>query len=949
MTFIDKIAKHINEQGLPLSNLSIIIPSERAKKYLSSALFREYNRPIIAPEMKTMDQWVKSLSSETVIDNTRVLIQLFEIQLKNAKTEEDRSFDEFLTWGNILLSDFNEIDRYLLEANDVFKNLADIKEIEQWSFDSEKLTPSQERFMEFWDRLPGYYYELNNSLSQQGSCYTGRAYRNLANNINVLFEKDPSSRFLFVGFNAMSKSEMSIIRQLDKLGRADMIIDADAYYFDNESHEAGTFLRKQQKAFDGRKMNFIQNNLATKNIKVEMIECTQNTGQVKVAATILERSTKEDIDATLLLLADESLIGAIIKNLPKKIEKANITLGLPIKNSAVRTWVELLFSIQENKKRFATKAIYFNDLQSFWNHPFVLAIVDVQEKEQLLEVEKIIIRRNQIFLNPNPVKIKKGDNKEPAMLGKNTQVILDLLTKDWNYDWKIAIRIIRELNTLIYSGLQKEFAYEKAIIECFDRALIDIENIIEEGIPEMSMKSFKQLFNQHWWGQSVAYYGNPIDALQIMGLLETRALDFKRIICVGMNEGQLPTTNPIQTMIPMDLRRYLELPTPREKQGLFAHHFYRLLHACEELYVTYCSADDTIGSNEPSRYLMQLEMELSRTNKNVEISKKIYSLEQKKQTMFKEIKKTNEIQNRMDFLFEKSASASMFKKYLTCPLDFYFKYIMDFGEADSVEEEIENSTFGTFIHKTLEELYKEFARLDSEGTPVSPTPKKITIKDIHKMLENFEAVLHSHFMEHFNNDADSFMKGKNLLSYKMAIELTERFLKSEVKFLSQQTEPVFIEALEQEYESTIEIEVNGTKKNIKLRGIIDRIDRVGDKVRIIDYKSGRVQENDTKFRVKDCDEESIVASLAGRKHILQLIQYAFLYHQKYQEIPESGIISFISGDNMPFILDTQKVELEEVIKNYPLYIGRVLGEMYDDSIPFKHNTTQFVSYCQYCN
>jgi hypothetical protein len=204
-------------------------------------------------------------------------------------------------------------------------------------------------------------------------------------------------------------------------------------------------------------------------------------------------------------------------------------------------------------------------------------------------------------------------------------------------------------------------------------------------------------------------------------------------------------------------------------------------------------------------------------------------------------------------------------------------------------------------------------------------------------------------MEHFNNDADSFMKGKNLLSYKMAIELTERFLKSEVKFLSQQTEPVFIEALEQEYESTIEIEVNGTKKNIKLRGIIDRIDRVGDKVRIIDYKSGRVQENDTKFRVKDCDEETIVASLAGRKHILQLIQYAFLYHQKYQEIPESGIISFISGDNMPFILDTQKVELEEVIKNYPLYIGRVLGEMYDDSIPFKHNSTQFVSYCQYCN
>jgi len=949
MSFVEKIAKHIHEQGLPLNNLTIIIPSERTKKYLSSALFKEYKRPVIAPKMQTMNQWLNSVSPETVIDNTRALMRLFEIQLQKAKTEQDRSFDDFLTWGNILLSDFNEIDRYLLEASDVFKNLADIKEIEQWSFNSEELTPSQERFMEFWDRLPGYYFELNNSLSAHKSCYTGRAYRTLAKNINVLFEKDPSSRFLFVGFNAMSQSELSIVQQLDALGRAEMIIDADTFYFADESHEAGEFLRKQEKAFHGKKRNFIQNNLATKTLKVEMIECAQNTGQVKVAATILERSTKKDIDATLLLLADESLIGAIIKNLPKKIEKANITLGLPIKNSSVRTWVELLFSIQENKRRFATKAIYFNDLQSFWNHPFVLSIIDQREKEQLLEVEKIIIRRNQIFLNPNPVKIKKGDDKGPVMLGKNTQAILDLVTNDWDYDWKIAIRKIRELNTLIYSGLQKEFAYEKALIECFDRSLIDFENIIEEGIPQMSLKSFKQLFNQHWWGQSVAYHGNPIDGLQIMGLLETRALDFKRIICVGMNEGQLPTTNPIQTMIPMDLRRYLGLPTPREKQGLFAHHFYRLLHSCEELYVTYCSADESIGSNEPSRYLMQLEMELSRRNENVQISKKIYSLEQKKQTMFKEIKKTKEIQNRMDFLFEKSASASMFKRYVTCPLDYYFTYIMDFGEADSVEEEIENSTFGTFIHKTLEELYKEFARLDSKGVPVTPTPNKITVKDIHKMLENFESVLHSHFMKHFNNDADSFMKGKNLLSYKMAIELTERFLKSEAKFLSEQTEPVIIEALEQEYESTIEIEVNGTKKKLNIRGIIDRIDRVGDKVRIIDYKSGRVQQNDTKFRVKDTDEQTIVESLGGRKHILQLIQYAFLYYQKHQEIPESGIISFISGDNKPFILDTQKVELEEVIKNYPVYIAKVVGEMYDDSIPFKHNSDQYVSYCQYCN
>ena len=182
-----------------------------------------------------------------------------------------------------------------------------------------------------------------------------------------------------------------------------------------------------------------------------------------------------------------------------------------------------------------------------------------------------------------------------------------------------------------------------------------------------------------------------------------------------MNEGQLPPTNPIQTMIPMDLRRFHGMPTPREKQGIFGHHFYRLLHKCESLTVTYCSADESIGSNEPSRYLMQLEMELARINENITIEKRMYALDTPKEQMIKEISKTPEIIGRLDQLFAASTSASMLKKYLTCPLDFYFRYVMDFGEADAVEEEIEHSTFGTFIHDTLEELYTPFARYNAEG------------------------------------------------------------------------------------------------------------------------------------------------------------------------------------------------------------------------------------------
>lgn len=937
MKFIDRVAAFIREENTDLTHLTIVLPSERAKKYLIAALYHQYGRPIMAPEIVTMDQWVQSFSPKAIIDKTRALIALFEIQLENAKSQEDYSFDEFLNWGPTLISDFNEIDRYLLEAKHVFRNLADIKELEQWNVEKEALTESQKRFMEFWDRLPNYYYALNTHLDEQGMCYAGKAFQFLANHIHVLFENDKDRRFVFAGFNALSKSEMAIIKQLEQMGRATILIDADTYYLNNKTHEAGRFLRDLSTALDGKKLNFVENQMGSKPLRVDMIECSQKTGQVKVAATLLESLSKEEIDQTLLLLADESLIGAMIKNLPKKIGKANITLGLPIRNTAVRTWVDVLFSVQENKRRFKTQSIYFNDLLGFWNHPFVLAMMSAEEKELVHVAEKRISEMNTVFLNPSRLN-----------LGPIGMELVLLMTTDWEQDWERAIKTIRKINGFVYEHLDGMYVFERAIVEAFDRALIDFENIVTEGIPEMSLKSFKQLFHQHWGMKSMSFHGNPLDGLQIMGLLETRALDFKRIICLGMNEGNLPPTNPIQTMIPMDLRRYLQLPTPREKQGLFAHHFYRLLHQCEELHVTYNSADESIGSNEPSRYLMQLELELSRINPQVHVQKRIYSLADERTTFTREIQKTPEIQHRLDRLLEHSVSASMIKKYLTCPLDFYFRYVMDFGEEDEVEEEIETSTFGTFIHNTLEELYRPYSKYDERGVERIPAPPAIRSVDVEKMRKEFKLILHAQFLAHFNNDVDAFMKGKNLLSYQMATELTDRFLKSEIDFLGQQSEPVYIISLEREYTAEIELSIHGAQKKVRLRGFIDRIDQIGNTIRIIDYKSGKVTKEDVSFRVKDVEQELIVESLGNRKHLLQLIQYGYLYFRNHGEVPESSIISFISGNNVPFTLNTEKIATEDVIQQYPEYLARILNEIYDESIPFRHNTDQYFSYCAYC-
>ena len=956
MKFIPKIAKFIHSEELDLSHLTIVLPSERAKKYLTSALFDVYQKPLISPQMITMDKWIKSYSPETVIDKTRALIRLYEIHQKevfkstsDSASYSDESFDEFIKWGDILLSDFNEIDRYLLDAKQVFKNLTDIKEIENWSFGEEKLTEAQVRFMEFWDRLPGYYYALNDVLSKNSTCYSGKSFKFLANNIDVVFKEDKNHRFIFAGFNALSKAELSIIRQLETMGRADVFIDADVFYLDNKSHEAGFFLRELQSELGQKNLNFVGNNLSKNKLNVDMIECAQNTGQVKVASTVLSELSEEELNNTLLLLADESLIASLMKNLPKSIGKANITLGLPIRNSLMKTWVELMFSVQENKKRFHTDAIYFNDLKDFSKHPFVLGMIDESEKQQLVELEQTIIKYNKIFISFEHLKI-----------GETTKKLLSLLLHNWKIDsventWKEPMNLIREMNQLMYKNLGEELVFEKAILEGSDASLIDFQNGIEEGIPVMGLKSFKQLFNQHWGNKSIAYHGNPMEGLQIMGLLETRMLDFKKIICIGMNEGKMPPTNPIQTMIPMDLRAYLGLPTPREKQGLFAHHFYRLLHSCEDLTVTYTSALESIGSNEPSRYLMQLELELSRIHSNIAVKKSIYTLEGKQDTVSETIQKTPEIFQRMDDMLLKSSSASLFKTYLTCPLDFYYKRVMEFGEEKEVEEEVESNTFGTFIHNTLEILYTPFARFNEDGEKNTPPPPNITSYDVEKMLKEYELIIYQQFLNHFNNDKDAFLLGKNRLSFEMAKKLTENFLKSEIKFLSEQKELVFIESLESRFEEMIEIEVNGVQKKVNLMGFVDRIDRVGDKIRIIDYKSGKVESKDVSFftqYAKDTEEDiegKIYKSLTERKHILQLTQYAYLYYKKYGVVPESSIISFISNNFKPFVLTAKKYDLKEFIKNYPEYLGEILTEMYNDEILLEHiDRGPFNTFCKYC-
>ena len=931
MKFLKQLAAHIKDKNYDLRSLSIILPSERATKYLAEALLAEYGKPIFSPEITTIDRWVKK-HSKPIIDNTRLLIRLFEMY---RETDEGRfeTFEEFTTWGSMLLSDFDDIDRYMLDYTQVFKNLKAIKELESWKIDEEKLSASQKKFMEFWERIPNYYDKLHQKISEKGFVTAGLAYRQLAENPEVLFKKNESQFFIFAGFNALSLAELTIIKKLIRRNRAEYIINADKYYLENPIHEAGAFLRKNIDFLEIKNPLFITDDLNNKELNIHVVECAQHTGQVKVAATELEKLSQEEVNETLVLLSDESLIGAMVKNIPASIGKANVTLGLPLSQTPIKSWVELIFDIQENKIRFKTEAFYFKDLQRSINNVLILSSLDAKEKNQLVKLEQETIRKNKIFQRVDSLNI-----------GQKAEIMLQSLSINWKNDWKLAMSQIRKLNNILLESLGQNAEFERNIVLIFDDALLEFQRIIEEGIPEMNLRSFKSLFYQHWNGKNMAFHGNPTNGLQIMGLLETRLMDFERIFIIGFNEGKLPGTNPVRTIIPMDLRFGLGLPSTRDKQGIFAHHFYRLLHHCKNAWFTYTTAAEQIGSNESSRYLLQLKLELAKINQNVKISNQFYTVPfpELNELPSNVVDKKPEIIERLDSFFERSISASALNKYLSCPLDFYYRYLVEFGEEKSVEEGVESNTFGSFIHKTLELLFKPFAQRDEEGNYVKPSPPPISTSDIDKMLNDFKPILYNQFLEFFGGDESLFKNGKNLLSYEMAMEITKNVLIKEKEFLSNTTELVYIEQVEAAMNTELEVCVNGEMKRIKFKGYIDRIDRIGDKFRVIDYKSGKVKDEDVKFKVL---EEGLKQSFKKTKHALQLTLYCLFFKEKYNCFPDQAIIMSLVKSDKLFVLNYEE-EIEGMTLVFKDLVEELLNEIYNLDIHFEHDSE--AKYCGYC-
>lgn len=930
--FIQDCAAELVKRHKDSASFVLIIPSKRAKKYLLEAIAKAYQKPVFLPVVYTMEEFIGLWTSSATIDKTRQLFLLYRVMSETEKFR-DIAFDEFLNWGPMVIDDFEEINRYLLDANQVFKNLQAIKELESWNLDdSQPLSESQRKFMEFWDELPAVFRAFKQRLAQMNKITPGQAINELVHKAADIIPLE--KHYYFIGFNALSLGEQSLIRTLMQREQASYWVDGDRFYMDNPLHEAGTFIRQNLNFFNLKQTPFISNRMDKKPLKIRIVACSQVTGQVKLAATELAKKSDSELNETLLLLADESLVVPLMKNIPSSVLRANITIGLPLKQTSIKSLIDLIFSIQENKIRFKTDAAYHKDLMLLFQHPLISVWLDKETILKINDWERNTIKQNKVFQYTNRLSFKSD-------LDEITEVIFTA----WNANYHKGITLINTFVALLARRLEKGFEFEFQQITMLQEALVTIAALTEEGLPAMELKTFRTFFNQHWTKKAIAFHGNPTEGLQIMGLLETRMLDFNQVIVLGMNEGMLPATNPIESTIPMDLRRGLGLPTAREKQGLFAHHFYRLLHTAGDVIITYAISNDSFGSFEPSRYIAQLEMELASINPLCSIERKFYTTAFPEHNEFNSavVIKRPQISLLLENYFSKYLSASAIGKYLNCPLDFYYRYLAEFGEEESVEEELETSSMGRFIHNTLEKLFTPFIEMDAFGNIITPPPPAITTTDIENMLTRAPDILKEEFLIFLSQDEKLIESGKNWLTFAVAKELVVNLLKNDIAYIQAQTEPVYIHRVEAKLLAPMTLSIGGEPRIVNWIGFIDRIDRVGNSYRLVDYKSGRVKTEDVTYKQK----ETVTESFKACKHALQLATYAFLFNYNYKKIPETiGIYAIQRKTEAFFPLQLPSSTTHELLADFQALITEVVTQIFDENQPFTHSDT--AKYCGYC-
>lgn len=947
-TFLQLVADDLYDKiGTELADTAVVFPNKRASLFFNEHLASKAGHPVWAPTYITISDLFRSLSSLQICDPIRQVCLLHRVY--SQVTNKEESLDKFYFWGELLLNDFDDVDKNLVDTHRLFSNLSDLKAYAEDTSFLEKgqkeaiqeffrgYTPDQQtelkkEFESIWQHLGEIYKEYKESLQELGQAYEGMLYRHALEQLDV--DALPYEHYVFVGFNVLDRVEEELFDKLNHAGKAMFYWDYDQFYMQNDpKHEAGEFLAANLKKFPNQLGEDYFNSF-NKPKKVRYLSAPTENAQARFLHQWIDSAKwnpKHEKDHAVVL-CNEGLLLPVLHSIPQCVRNINVTMGFPLAQTPICSYLQALINLQTEGYDKGRRCFRFDQVLLVLKHTYTL-----QRSTEAQSLLNNLVRCNRFF--PTLHELQKDDFLKLVFTPKETTRALCCYLQD----------IIQQI-TVLYQGeeQQNDFfgqLYRESLFKAFT-TVGRLSSLIQNGDLNVSVGTLRRLLNRLLDATSIPFHGEPAIGLQIMGVLETRNLDFSHLLMLSVNEGQLPHGESNASFIPYNLRKAFGMTTVERKIAVYAYYFYRLLQRAEEVTLLYNTSTDGMNRGEMSRFMLQYLVD------SPDPVERFYLEAQQSPQPRRmiSIAKDTAMLGRMLSRFEAGEgnnhvlSPSALNTYLDCQLKFYYRYVAGLKVPDEVSAEIDNALFGTIYHLTAQRIYEE----------LSQRSRQILKEDIERLLKDaplLEQMVDNAFKEEFfkiGSDEKSEYNGTQLINRKVIYTYILQLLRNDLQYA-----PFYMEGMEKKVYETFTIDTELGEKKLLIGGTIDRIDFKGETMRIVDYKTGG---NPTTVNGLENLFDSSDEKRSG--YVFQTFLYAAIMCQKLRtemrNLKVAPCLHFIfkaaNDDYSPaIVVSKQEVQdfAEQFEQDFRMYLQVLLEEIFSKERNFEQ--TEFESKCKYCD
>ena len=893
ITFYFKVLKEIISK-LDLQKTFFIIPNKRSKALLKNNIIDLINKPTIAPIILSIDDFTEQVSGLKESSRTNQIFDLFESYLKISDQNDIQSYSKFRSWANTLINDTNDIEMSLSSTDEVFNYLYELQKLNMINDD--------EKNIGLWKLLPKIIKRFKSLQLEAGSVNKGQIHLLAKENISDFSNAHSDYSFIFVGLNSLSKSEEFIINYLLENNRVKVFWDYDHEYLNNPLHQAGHFFRKYKKTWPHYTDNsFLLGEDFSKERKDFLVyETAKNVAQVKTVNRILsDIYSGENNSKTAVILPRSELLIPMLNSIPSVVDDINVSMTIPLLDLP---FSELSLRIVNMYVNLRKKGFFYKDVQNVLSDPKLITVMDAKSSS-IKDFLDSITEKNLIYVSLDKFKNEFKGSK-----------IIDLVFKSTKEN------IFKNIETLFEIIKNKE--NNSLAIDQFNsikQVLLIIKNFLEKQKFKMEYKDLRDFYIDMLKNQSLSLVGDINSKVQIMGLLESRGVDFDNVIICSVNEGVLPKDNFNSTFLPFDVRKKFDLPTIEDADARTAYDFYRLTHRSKKVHLIYNSNPDGLDSGEKSRYIYQLEFQ-KKSNYKISHISSYFPLNFEK-TKQEEHIKSPEAVKRLNEISKKGFTPSALKDYVEDKIRFYDKYILQIKDSESVIERAEHRGVGNIFHNTMEALYKDQEK------------KTLTIKSLNQILNKAEETLTQKFIEEYGKD---YNYGKNIIAFQTILKNVKELINNDI---SKVEKGVKIKVLIIEELLTVNLKTTNSEIKFALKGKMDRVQEEDGVLHVLDYKTGNVEPNKLTFT----DNEDIIQN--KKTNIIQLACYNLIVSSILNSNKpfKSGIISF-KHINQGTLWMKEKISFkerkdvfnEEDLKNFENLVYEIVEDIHDVNSTFKN-------------